>query len=173
MSVDTGWKLPTTEPYPSTNTGVWVNPTNAYTSDGTFTTTDQYVYPQDYGTFGFSIPTGSTILGIEVIIQGKVSADTGLMYVSLCGSMYTTYTPHATLTTTNTSYTIGSPSNLWGRTWVASDFDDSNFYTELLYGSPSNTAYVDSIQIRVTYTETPSVVGPFPTFFRAIIPIAR
>ena len=52
----------------------WTDPDNGRNIDTTFTTDSTLGDQQDYSNFGFSIPSGTTITGVEVIANGKVSA---------------------------------------------------------------------------------------------------
>lgn len=76
-----GWYRPgtsfsdTTATIPPTSaSGTWTNPTNALTSNNsyaTYTGTGQAVLT--LGSYGFNIPAGSTINGIQVTVEGSSS----------------------------------------------------------------------------------------------------
>lgn len=51
----------------------WTNPTNAFTSNNVYATDAINGHQQGYGNFGFSIPVGATIQGIQVTTEAKIS----------------------------------------------------------------------------------------------------
>lgn len=162
--IDTGYKLPTTTPSPGIN-NAWDNPSNAFATDGSFTTwTLRASTLQDYGTFGFGIPSGVTINGIELTVTGKVASSTHGLTVYLNGDTGVSKT--VILTTTNTAHVAGGSSDLWGTTWEPSDFADSIF-SATIEVVDALTYSVDSIQLKVYYTPVASFTtsiskGPTP-----------
>ncbi len=58
-----------------------------------------------------------------------------------------------TLTTTNTSYTLGSPTDDWGaHVWAPGDFADNKFRVRIHDVNPGPTCHVDSLQARAYYS---------------------
>ncbi len=114
--------------------------------------------------FGFSIPTGATINGIQVQIMRMSSSNAGGnslndadLYLMKAGSI--TGSDKATGTdwpTSMGSASYGSTSDLWGASWTAEDINNPNFGVSLSAFNQSTgdtrTASVDYIQITVTYT---------------------
>lgn len=125
------------------NDGLETNPGNAHVDDGvsgvdsdsgTNTATgcgnrgkDKHLF---HG-FGFSVPAGAVIKGIEVRLDAKVDSTSGApkLCVQLSwngGATWTSASSTSSLSTTESTYTRGSTSTLWGHTWTAADFGDAN-----------------------------------------------
>lgn len=168
---DTGFKLATTTPDPGTR-DTWTNPTLAYAEDGSFATyTDPGGAPasnertQHYGTFDFDIPSTARIDGIEAKIKGKVSTGTYALVIQLRGmSVGSSGAPdsgYPTLTTTNTQYTVGGATDLWGLSsspMTGADFADAIFHFgvtgKMVPAGSGTVTSIDGIQLKVYYTET-------------------
>jgi hypothetical protein len=161
--------------------GAWSNPSRADgDNNGSYATASANGAQQQWGTFGLldppTIPNATDIGGIEVQIrayrtgtgtpytgcqvQAQLSWDGGANWSPSSPNADTTYT----LTSTETAYTFGSPSNLdtWsGHTWTRDDFSDSNFRVRLTFAKPScattRTVSLDTLQVRVS---TPSGTQP-------------
>jgi len=135
----------------------WLYPTYAYASD------DEYARPfgaaeqQDWYNFGFSIPAGATIDGIEILAEGhKTSAggeSTDDIEFSWDGGVnYTTSSKSVTFPDiTDTTETAGGAADTWGRSWTVSEFSNANFRVRFT-AAGTKGMFVDHIQIRVTYT---------------------
>lgn len=116
--------------------GLFAVDTNSGTSTATTcnsTAKDRHVLSN----FGFNIPAGSTIQGIEVKINSKVDSTTGSpkFCVELSwngGASWTTAVSSATLSTAETMYILGGVTNTWGRTWTNTDFNNTNFRVRLV-----------------------------------------
>jgi hypothetical protein len=131
----------------------WTSGAAGYLSDGAYTTETTAGQRQSYGTYGFNIPTGNQITGIEVKLEAGATTPAGTIEVALSwdnGVSTTTTRVTPTLTTADTIYTLGSPSDLWGRVWVPSEFANGAFGLRLI-GQPTggNTVSVDAIQVRI------------------------
>ncbi len=79
-----------------------------------------------------SIPSGSTINGIEVRLDAWADATTGspFMCVELSwdgGATWTAAKTTPTLGTSETTFILGATTDTWGRTWSAADFANANF----------------------------------------------
>ncbi len=117
--------------------------------------------------YGFTIPTGAVIDGIEVIINRRTSSTAGGRFMSdnivrivKGGTVSGTNKalPAVGYTTTLTTATYGSATDKWGLTWLASDINAANFGAVLsVTANNSLTASVDYIQIRVYYTPAPTI----------------
>jgi len=161
-------------------TVAWSNPNNAKVSDGNYS----IALPAGGGishylkatNFGFSIPIGATINGILVEIEenyftaGGTTTENAIKIVKSDGTIGTTNkSTGATFPTTDTYISYGSSSDLWGEMWDNTKINDVDFGVVLSVNSVSSysNAAVDHIRITVYYTEAPSIVSPFPSFFRS------
>ncbi len=132
--------------------GAWTSGGNAYVSDGVYMSTSGASAQHSFGSFGFNVPSGNTINGIVVKLEAKGSTAAGTVGVRLSwdgGSSVTSLDTTDTLTTSDAVYTLGSPSDLWGRTWSFTEFADGSLLIELIANTSSNTLSVDAIQARV------------------------
>lgn len=140
----------------------WSNATNAFSSDDQYATENSEDDDQSFENFGFSIPAGSTINGIELRLEAKSSDTSGCQLEvrmwSQSDNEHTDYKTQA-LTGSDTIFTLGSASDLWGSTWIATDFSNSNFHAEVRFDDvsssscDSSTVSLDHIQAKVHYTE--------------------
>lgn len=138
------------------NNGYGTSPTNAYASDGSYavdsnsgsntgtscTGTDKDKHR--YYNYGFSIPTGATINGIEIALTGRAdsSSNSPTFCVQLSwdgGTTWTTAKSTATLSTTNTTYTLGGAADTWGRAWSDTNFSNANFRVRIINVSSSTS----------------------------------
>ena len=152
------------------NNGYEGTPSNAYLADGIFATDansgtgtstsctnatkDKHIF-YDYG---FSLPTGVTVKGIQVQLNAKASSasNTPQICIQLSwngGSNWTAARSTGTLTTTNTTYLLGTPTDTWGRTWTLTNFSNANFRVRMMDVSSSTalTFSLDSLAVNVTY----------------------
>lgn len=161
--------------------GYGTNPTNAFASDETFAVdtnsgatvnddcTTNGVDRHMFNNYGFSVPVGATVNGIEVRQDLKVDSltDSPFTCVELSWNGGTTWTSlkQSSLTSTNlTPYYFGSATDTWGRTWSASDFSNANFKvrvsngdTDSVNGSTTDFS-LDWVPVRVYYT--PDTTAP-------------
>jgi hypothetical protein len=132
------------------------------TNSGTSTSTSCTATQKDrhvLSNFGFSIPAGSTIQGIEVKLNSKADSTSGAprFCVELSwngGATWTTALTSGTLATAETIYIVGGVANTWGRTWTNTDFDNANFRVRLVMVA-SNTSRdfsLDWAGVQVRYT---------------------
>jgi len=68
------------------------------------------------------------------------------------GGSWTTIKSSPTLTTADAVRTLGSQSDLWGRTWTATELTNPNFAVRVTGNPSSNTISLDAIQVRVYHT---------------------
>jgi hypothetical protein len=115
---------------------------------------DKHVF-RDYG---FSIASGSTIKGIEVRLDAKVDSTSGSpkLCVQLSwngGSDWTSTKSTATLSTSESTYTLGSASDRWGRSWSLSNLSNSSFRVRVISvaSSSSRDFSLDWVSVRVHY----------------------
>ena len=146
----------------TTANNVTANDDNYATVTGTGTAFSERLNTSN---FGFAIPSGATINGIQVtlgrfrplsvgsgnirdnslrlikagVVTGNDNANTGLDWP-----------------TTETQANYGSTSDLWGTSWSPSEINDPNFGVSLIVthtqATSSRTANVDYFQVTVTYT---------------------
>ncbi len=147
-------------------TATWTSPDKAKTNDNNFATVSlnnsSITHYLKASNFGFSIPAGSTILGIKVTITRKNSSssntvkDYQVRLIKSDGSILATEKALSTnWSTTNTAIPYGGATDLWNASWSPTDINSTSFGVVLSVisngGSSSRTASVDSIQIEVTY----------------------
>lgn len=150
------------------NNGYQTNPTYAYgddtlnavdTDSGNSTSTSYTNSGKDkhrFYNFDFVIPDGATIRGVEVRLDARADSTSGSpkIYVQLSGdggATWTTAKSTATLGTTMKSYTLGSATDTWSKTWGVSNFTNTNFRVRLI-NVASNTSrdfYLDWVAVRV------------------------
>jgi hypothetical protein len=149
------------------NNGYEVSPGNAYAADGlvasdansgsgtetscTSSLKDKHRY------YNFNIPTMSALNGIEVRLTGSAAstASTPKICIQLSWNRGDTWTAAQSipLTTANTTYILGSPTDTWGRTWTPSDFTNTTFRVRVIdvASSTANTFSLDAIAVNITY----------------------
>ena len=126
-----------------TDDGLFAVDTNSGTGTSTSCTStskDRHVLSN----FGFSVPAGSAIQGIEVKLNSRADSTSGSprFCVQLSwngGASWTTALTSGTLSTAETIYIVGGVTNTWGRTWTNTDFNDANFRVRLVMVA-SNTS---------------------------------
>lgn len=154
---DTGYQSPSAN---ENNVGV-ISPGNAYASDNSTADFDSADDERvDYYNFGFSIPTGSQIDGIEVSVEAAsflsgtpAQFELTPRYNGRASAANTQNTGN--FGTTDSTLTVGGASDLWGRTWTVGDFSDANFSIRVQENAASGTVLMelDHIQVKVYYTE--------------------
>ncbi len=175
VATSTGFKSPTAQAAVTSgsgdNNGFQTNAANMLTDDGLYavdtnsgtnTSTSCTATQKDrhvLSNFGFSIPAGSTIQGIEVKLNSRVDSTTGAPKVCVQlswdgGATWTSTITSATLATAESMYTLGGVTNTWGRTWTNTNFDNANFRVRLVMVA-SNTSRdysLDWVGVQVRYT---------------------
>lgn len=153
------------------NNGFQLNPANACADDAAFaedtnsgntTATTCSAAGKDrhlYYNYGFSIPAGSTVNGIEVRLDAWADSATGspFMCVELSWDGGTTWTAAKNTTTLGTAqatFTLGTTSDTWGRTWSTGDFSNTNFRVRITNVASNNARdfRLDWMPVQVTYT---------------------
>lgn len=109
--------------------------------------------------FGFSIPTGSTINGIQVEVEKKCNASSQCADNSIKivkgGTISGTEMASSTFwSTTNGYVSYGGTADLWGLSWTPADINSSAFGAAISANlqAQGTTAFIDHIRISVTYT---------------------
>ena len=112
---------------------------------------------QIYFNYGFSIPNGATIDGIEVSLDSWYSGlgTYGTFRVFLTwnwGSNMTDY-KEVSLTASETRHVLGGPTDTWGHPWTASELSNANFQVRI-YAYTDAMCFLDWIPVTVYYTPT-------------------
>lgn len=150
--LDTNWNSPS-----SSYSYQWYNINNIYSSDDSYARVSESRTNRRAEVYDFDIPTlkAEEIKGIEVSVEGyrvgTVSLDISLMYNTHSSITTSKSIP---LTISETSLTIGSSTDLWGRTfWNNSDFTNTNFGIRLTGSTYSSgrSISVDHIQVKIHY----------------------
>ncbi|TLZ74573.1 MAG: hypothetical protein E6K14_03230, partial [Methanobacteriota archaeon] len=140
----------------------WATCANGETSNDAYATSATDLQIVSYKTFGFNIPSGSSIskvqFGVEAFqgtasgadkINGmKLSWDGGATY---CGNSFTTTPP----TSDPNAYTYFVQTSCTGHTWAASDFTGDLIAWQGAYnqvGGFANLISLDAVVVAVTYT---------------------
>lgn len=174
---DTGFLSAGTTSNDGVGDTAWSNMTNAASSNDSYMTAalgsgTKTTQTGLFTNFGFSIPTGATILGVEVLGERKTSTGTRgkdqTVQLIKGGTQQGDNKASATAyTTSDVQVTYGGPTDLWGLTLSYSDINASNFgvaFRANNNASGSATVSVDVINIKVYYsagdaTATPSGVS--------------
>jgi hypothetical protein len=123
--------------------------------------------------FGFAIPSGATITGIQVAVERRDGGVSSYRYVrdnsirivkngSITGTDFADTSTN--WPTSDGVATYGSASDLWGQTWTSSDINASNFGVAISVkgiSSSSENAMIDNITITVNYTVAPAPGGSY------------
>jgi hypothetical protein len=172
---NTGLKSPTANAAETSSSagdrnGYQTSPSNAHTDDtlnavdtdsGTNTSTSCTDNGKDkhrFYNYGFSIPTGSTIKGITVRLDAMADSTSGSPKICVQiswngGSSWTTAKSTPTLGTSMSTFTLGSATDTWGRTWSVNDFSNTNFRLRVI-DVASNTSRdfsLDWVAVQVNY----------------------
>lgn len=109
--------------------------------------------------YGFSIPAGASIRGIEVRLDALVDGTGGAPAICVeiswnGGASWTAGKITPTLTTAEATYTLGANTDTWGRTWATTEFTNANFRirTITIASSTARDYQLDWIPVQVTYT---------------------
>jgi hypothetical protein len=152
------------------NNGYQTTPTNAYANDGlyavdtnsgsgtattcTSTTKDKH----SYYNYNVSVPGATTINGITVRLDAKADATGGAPKICVelswdGGVTWTAAKTTATLTTAEATYTLGSATDTWGRTWTPASLGNSTFRVRLtnVASNTSRDFSLDWVSVQVTY----------------------
>lgn len=177
---DTGFTDPTANSSDSggDGDGFATNPTRAYTDNNSFavdtnsgsgTGTSCTGSDKDrhrFYNYGFSIPSGAAINGIEVRLDAKVDSTSGSpqMCVQLSwdgGTTWTTVKSTSTLTTSGATYTLGGGADTWGRSWDDTNFSNTNFRVRVINvaSNISRDFSLDWAAVKIYYSGTPATTN--------------
>ena len=111
--------------------------------------------------FNISLPGGATVRGIEVRLDAFADSTSSSprMCVQLSwdgGTTWTTARQTPTLTTSQATYILGSPTDTWGRAWTLANLSNANFRVRVIdlassSGATSRDFSLDWIAVRVSY----------------------
>jgi hypothetical protein len=155
------------------STFCWTSPGSVTASDGVFasaflgagTTSNQLQATN----FGFSIPAGSTINGIQVDTQNQ-SPNAGQLSLLIqalkagaaAGTAKSGGVPNS-YPSTEAFVTFGNNADLWNTTWTPADINSTGFGVQQqaleITGLAGATANVDSVRITITYTPPAAPAG--------------
>lgn len=152
------------------NNGYETNPGNAFVYDGIVATdlnsgtnknsscTNNGKDKHHFFNYNFNLPPTAVVQGIQVRLDAR--ADSASNNPKICvriswdgGTTWTTAKQTTTLTTTEATYTLGSTSDLWGRTWALSNFSNANFRLRVIdvAGNVNRDFFLDYVAVNVTY----------------------
>jgi hypothetical protein len=142
----------------------WDNPGNATADDGNLVTSNGgfvpggtnfcYTNTFDLGAF---VPTGATINGVEVFLEGATTSDgdgsISAVLVESDGQDFIGNTKSTSVTPTTDGITFGGPTDTWGATLTQSIIASNDFGVSISGQPPGfNTLSFDSAQIKIYYT---------------------
>jgi hypothetical protein len=147
--------------------GFQSNPVNAYAADAAVATdtnsgsgastscTNSGKDRHRFYDFGFAIPDGSAIAGIEVRLDARADSTSGSprMCVQLSwdgGTTWTAAKATGTLGTSLATFTLGGAADTWGRTWSAANLTNASFRLRVINvaGSTARDFFLDWIAVR-------------------------
>ncbi len=162
----TGWVAPSAN---SGGSGV-SNPTYAYVDTTTYASFSNAGYWNWYGYALSSIPSGSTIDGIEVNAKGRESSSgCSSCYMRLRlsydgGTTWTSYinTASSSWTTTISDHIAGGPANKWGREWTRDEIVN-NLRVQAYWVGSSTSGRLTYLPVKIYYTEPVDITPPVIT----------
>jgi hypothetical protein len=149
-----GFQAPTAN---GTNFNEWTSGVSGYASDGAYATAASANLRQSYSVFGFSVPGGNTVTGVEVKLEASGSTAAGTIEVALSwngDSSVTATKATSVLTGSDVVYTLGGESDTWGRTWTPAELSNANFFVRVVAQPDGNTVRVDAIQVKPYHAAT-------------------
>jgi len=168
-AADTGFENPTAE-IADAGDGFEVTPANAFLDDAAVATNvDGSGHSHRYFNYGFGVPAGATVDGIEVRLDWylddlagvssmavELSPDAGVTWTALNVDAVESVAEHTTV--------LGGPADLWGRTWSPGDLLDANFRLRVSAASDDTARdfNLDWVSVRVFFTPAPTAT-PTPT----------
>ena len=156
-SFESGWSAPSAFSDPDNDVGTQGN---VYTSNNGYATINSSNDEVNYQNFGLSIPSGATINGIEVAIEGysegtrnadiALSSNNGVSITAF----ETTVMP-STTAASEATVILGGPTDDWGRAWTSTDFANGLFAVRVEgTGGGGTDLFIDQLQVKVHYTTT-------------------
>jgi Flp pilus assembly protein TadG len=146
----------------------WTSPNGALADGGSTHANNATGAQQGYGNFGFSVPAGSTISGIEVRVKARSTDTSGCSIgVQLSWNDGTNWSAQKT-TSLNGSFpsspypVIGGAGDLWGRTWTTAELANGSFVLRVTDVDPGSNCTdsartdLDFLTVKVYYTGPPT-----------------
>jgi hypothetical protein len=152
------------------NNGYQTSPASAYANDSSFTIdthsgtnkstscTDNGKDKHQFYNYNLNLPASAVIQGIRVRLDARADGTGGSPKICVQlswdgGITWTAARSTTALSTTEATYTLGSLSDTWGRTWSAGDFNNANFRLRVIdvAGNPNRDFFLDHIAVNVTY----------------------
>jgi hypothetical protein len=143
----------------SVSGGEFTNPNNAFAQDTLYAVCG-HGDEQRYGNFSFTIPPSATINGILVtMVANSTSTQTprnfnASLYFGSSNSHTSTKTT-GNFGSTESTLTVGGATDTWGRTWSASEINNTNFRLRLDSGTHDNGETINLNYVHVTVYFTP------------------
>ena len=152
------------------NDGYQTSPGNAFLDDGAVATdlnsgsnkntscTNNGKDKHHFFNYNFNLPPTAVIQGIQVRLDAR--ADSASNNPKICvqiswngGSSWTTAKQTTNLTTSEATYSLGSASDTWGRTWAVGNFTNTNFRIRVIdvAGNANRDFFLDYIAVNITY----------------------
>lgn len=110
--------------------------------------------------FGFTLPAGATVDGVEVAVEFRVSAGTWNITTQLYnagGVIGTSKTGSNTTSTTDITQDFGGSADVWGATLTRDIVNGSGYGVRItatrVSGGGGTRLNIDHVQMRITYTE--------------------
>jgi len=173
-STSTGYLAPSAQAAQTSsagdNNGYQTNPTNAFANDSVFAVdtnsgtgsssscTSNSKDKHHFYDYNFNLPPTAVVQGIQVRLDARVDSTGGSPKICVQiswngGTSWVTAKQTSTLSATETTYTLGSISDLWGRAWTVGDFSNANFRIRVIdVASNTNRDFsLDYIAVNVTY----------------------
>jgi hypothetical protein len=152
------------------NNGYQTSPANAYANDSVVASdtnsgtnnntscTNKGKDKHSYYNYNFNIPATAVIQGIQVRLDARADAAAGSPKICVQlswdgGTTWTAAKSTTTLSTTEATYTLGTTSDKWGRTWAPGNFSNANFRLRVI-NVASNTSrdfFLDYVAVNVIY----------------------
>jgi Carboxypeptidase regulatory-like domain len=147
--------------YETNRSNLWGAPNGALASDvksGRSSSTSCTSSRRDKEIANYAVSgVGSTILGIQVQLTGRVSSTSSSpkYCVQLSwdgGASWTSGKTTGRLSTVLATYTLGSTSDTWGHAWTTAQLGSASFRVQIidLASSTARTFYLDSVGVSVT-----------------------
>jgi hypothetical protein len=152
------------------NDGFEINPINACNEGSAFAhdidsgtdSTPTCIGPEKdrhvFSDFNISLPVGSTINGIAVRLDATADNNNDYFCVELSwnsGAAWTLPKTSNTLDSTETTYWVGSPTDLWGHAWSGLDTSNPNFRVRLTSVSTTGSSTFGLEYVEVALWHTP------------------
>ena len=139
--------------------GTVASDANSGTSTSTSTScTSSSRDKEDVSGYSFGLSGSPAIRGVEVQLRGRVSSTSSSPRFCVLlswdgGTSWAAGKLTGTLSTSLTTYTLGTATDTWGRTWAAIDFSAANFRLRIvdIASSTARTFYLDGVAVRLTY----------------------